>query len=158
MSFFDRVKQAFPDVMLPLAVINPGDEIKRDCDDALWFTGKLVNDLTWDDWQSHWDSLSFFNCNAFLYYLPSAIKVSYQKTDDTLHPVDSFFYSIYNNANCVTIKYYEDRYLNSLSLDQWYIILEWAVALSRNEYYGSSFQDWTVVFEYIVKKIKFLSN
>ena len=153
MCFYDRVQKAFPQDKMPENTVDAVDEFNNDCDDAYWFVGKARDTLTWSDWQLHIDSIWIFNKDAFLYYLPSIIFLSYQKTDDRMQLVESFFYALAESAHKPEIAFYENRVLNSISIEQWYVILEWATALSRNEYYCTIIKNWIVIFEYIIKII-----
>jgi hypothetical protein len=50
--------------------------LSGDDEDPNWFSGKDWRDLCQDDWEQHYDAVSFFTPEAFAYYLPSILSLT----------------------------------------------------------------------------------
>jgi hypothetical protein len=54
---------------MPLNLVEPANLVHPDSDieDALWFTGRDWQEITWQNWQEHSSAIHFFVPDAFAY-------------------------------------------------------------------------------------------
>lgn len=91
MELFEKIERAFAGRQMPLNLVEPANLVHPDSDieDALWFTGRDWHELGWQDWQQHSSAIYFFVPDAFAYYLPSVLVLSFQNPGDGLMAADA---------------------------------------------------------------------
>ena len=90
MNLAEKIEHAFSSRPKPAQTIDDGIlQLDSDVEEALWFSGRDWHQLTWQDWQEHSCAITFFNPEAFAYYLPSVLTLSTQNPSDSLMAADS---------------------------------------------------------------------
>jgi hypothetical protein len=86
MELAKKIERTFASRQKPPQV-RLGDDILQfdsDVEEALWFSGRDWQELTWQDWQEHRSAPYFFGPDAFAYYLPSILILSAQNPKEPL--------------------------------------------------------------------------
>jgi len=91
MEICEKILSAFSSRQMPRETIPSPERDWLDTDerDALWFRGRLWQDLTWADWVAHRCALFQFSAGAFGYYLPSVMILSVQSPGEWFIAADS---------------------------------------------------------------------
>jgi hypothetical protein len=86
MELVEVIEEAFkgrvmPDVVTTSDCSDPADS---DIEDTLWFVGRNWREVSWNDWNEHDVSLSFFTRDALAYWIPSVLLLSLGRTGEYL--------------------------------------------------------------------------
>lgn len=85
----EKIERAFNERKAPETVLYGYPEATCDRDDALWFLGRDRHDITWKDWEEHYNGIFHFTHDALAYYLPSVMILSSQTSEKWLIAADS---------------------------------------------------------------------
>jgi hypothetical protein len=122
------VKNAFAKRAMPEHVIDPQLDIaylSPDERDALWFQARDWRELTWDDWQRHYNGIFFFTSDALAYYLPSIIQHSMGKNDDAFLEEDSLVLVLGKKTLAIEGCQHRSCECMDLSADEHDVVVRW---------------------------------
>jgi hypothetical protein len=96
MKLPERIERVFARRAMPDVVVDMTSpfHIDSDVEEALWFTGRDWQSITWDDWQKHPVAFTFFSKEALGYYLPSILLLSLQAPQQALDPAESLIWEL----------------------------------------------------------------
>jgi hypothetical protein len=136
MNLKKEIEQAFRNRPLPGCVytLKPVDlshGIDSDVEDTLWFAGRDWRTLTPEDWEKHNCATTFFEPEAFAYYLPSLMILTMERPSDGMLAADSVIYNLdrspgRDNWDPPLLR----RYL-LLSVEELEVLKEWLIELSN---------------------------
>lgn len=90
-NLFSEIDSAFYKRNMPEKAVPDVSPTSVELDDAIWFQGRPNDEITFSDWEAHWDAMAFFTPEAFIYYLPSLMKACLVKPMDYLLAMDYVF-------------------------------------------------------------------
>jgi hypothetical protein len=128
MTLVEKIRRAFAERTLPATV---SDSVYIDCDveDALYFTGKTWQEVTWDDWFHHTSAMTFFNREAFAYYLPSVLILTLQKPEDSLLVADSILMDLDRSPSRDGWDNLFIEHFVGLRAEEYEVLKEWLLAI-----------------------------
>ena len=143
MTLREKIEKAFAHRDIPREVVEMEGRLQVDSDveDGLWFKGKVWRDLTAEDWRAHYCGLSYFNEEAFAYYLQSLLVLTLR--DPKNYPdlaVDSFLWELDCSPGGENLSPLSYRYL-ALTNEEFGALKEWIVWASENirdVFYGAA--------------------
>lgn len=131
MTLIEKICQAFAGREMPERV---SDHTYIDCDveDALWFAGKKWQEATWEDWKHHTSAMTFFNKQAFAYYLPSLLILTLQHPNESLLVVDSVLGTLDTLDRSPSKEGWNDLFIEhfvGLRNEEYEVLKEWLLAI-----------------------------
>lgn len=128
-----QIEQAFGDRPKPSKLVEERVPVTPEQRDALWFGGRDWRDVTWSDWESHRDAVYAFMPEAFAYYLPSILALSYGHPDQWFAPADGLL-QVLNRSPVVE---YWDAFITTrlvgLRAAEYEVLKEWLLSLSGHK-------------------------
>jgi hypothetical protein len=144
-ELISHIKAVFSNHQKPETVIFPGQELRGDYEDALWFQGRDWESIEWDDWQYYPDSLTFFHSEGFRYYLPSVLILSLERANEWLKVADSLMMSLIELPNDTPWKDNVYKRFQVLSISELELLRDWCMLMTNAKGYGHSNEAWAQI-------------
>lgn len=124
------IENAFSSRAMPSEVVKFSKDITSETNDANWFKNKDWHDITWDDWEAHRYAFFSFTPQAFLYYLPSILRLSSERPDSLFLPAEALLQVLDRSP---VVEYWDEFILNrlyGLDFKEYEAIAKWIEVLS----------------------------
>jgi hypothetical protein len=136
-TFREKVETAFSGRVIPSQVVSADAyrQFDSDVEETVWFTGRNWRDITWQDWRTRYVAITFFNPEAFAYYLQSLLRLTAQNPNENLLSAESVILQLDRSPSTEGWDdYFRARYtvLSSQELD---CLEEWLVILCESAAY-----------------------
>jgi hypothetical protein len=132
----DRIEKVFARRSMPAEVIESEQYLQFDSDveEALWFAGKDWHDLTWKE---HPCAIGYFSRDAFIYYLPSVIFLSFQNPRDCLDAADTVIHDLDISPAAENWTYGVVHHYLGLYPEEYDLLKEWLLIICEfSQYQG----------------------
>ncbi len=135
MTLSEKIEAAFVHRPMPEKVVDLEGrfQIDSDIDDTLWFQGRSWRSLTREDWRRYYCAVTYFNRDAFLYYLQSLLILTIEEPESFPDvAVDSFMWELDRSPGREN---WDPRLTNryfGLSPAEYDAIKEWLIWASEN--------------------------
>lgn len=138
MKLIERITDVFGKRALPEITHVKEIIVRSDEEETEWFQGRDWRTLTWEQWSEHDSAISYFGPEAFVYYLPSILVLSFQRPDQWFRPADSLIFLLSRNSRPdLWSDQFKDRFLR-LTRDELGCLKQWLSFWIGKETYDSS--------------------
>jgi len=126
-----RVQEAFAHRSPPARAVDLEGryQIDSDVEEGLWFNGRDWHDITWKDWQEHFNAITYFSNEAFAYYLPSVLLLSLENPNEILDAAQSLLLELDRSPSTEGWNESFARRLFGLRSQEYELIKEWLLQM-----------------------------
>jgi hypothetical protein len=134
MRFALKIEAAFENRKLPNFTTEQAAFTTPEQRDAMWFHGRDWRDLTRTDWEGRSDAFYSFSPEAFVYYLPSILKISSERPEEPFPPADSMLCILDRSPVVDNWDEFLISRMSRLTFSEYATISEWLIRLLENNF------------------------
>lgn len=130
MILLEQIEHVFADRIVPKHLVEEREPVTPEQRDALFFSGKDWREVSWQDWEQHPDAFFAFVPEAFIYYLPSIIRVAVINPGQWLGVVDALLRVLDRSPNPYHWDNFIEKRFVGLRTEEYEVIKDWILSLS----------------------------
>ena len=130
MTLLEQIEHVFADRLMPSHLVEEREPATPEQRDALFFSGRDWREITWQDWEKHPDAFFAFVPEAFIYYLPSIIRVAVKNPGQWLGAVDALLRVLDRSPNSYHWDNFIEKRFVGLRTEEYEVIKDWILSLS----------------------------
>jgi hypothetical protein len=140
MIFDQKIEQAFHHRRRPNALVDDKQPLTSEQRSAIWFSGRNWRDISWEEWEEHRDAFYAFSSEAFAYYLPSFLVLSFKRPGQWFWPADALLQVLDRSPIIEHWDAFLTTRLVGLQAEEYEVLKEWIISLPENtgSAYGKS--------------------